>query len=78
MFVLPGAFHGLRSITIRPEGLGDCVGSQTPCQQGENSPVTVKYSLLIICVLGLVSVIGFSLVELTARRQKSRRFGRTI
>lgn len=37
----------------------------------------MKYSILIVCVLGLVSVIEFSLLELTHRKQKSRRFNRT-
>jgi hypothetical protein len=38
----------------------------------------VKYSILIACVLGLVSVIGFSLYELSIQRQKSRRFDPTV
>jgi len=37
----------------------------------------MKYSILIVCVLGLVSVIGFFFFELTHRKQKSRRFSRT-
>lgn len=37
----------------------------------------MKYSILILSVLGLVGVIGFSLLELTSRKQKSRRFSRT-
>jgi hypothetical protein len=37
----------------------------------------VKYSILIVCIVGLVGVVGFSLFELTHRKQKSRRFDRT-
>ena len=33
--------------------------------------------MLIAFVLGLVAVIGFALFELTQRKQKSRRYGRT-
>ena len=38
----------------------------------------MKYSILIVCVIGLVSVIGFSIFELRIQKQKSRRFDRTV
>ena len=36
----------------------------------------MKYGILVVCLLGLVGVIGYSLAELGHRKQKSRRFHR--